>query len=195
MYLNLIRTIKSLFSLGKYKHQIEAKTINLFLDAIQLHTTHLIKEKTFNFDDVELESIKRGNIVWVDFGFNVGHEFGGKHPALILKYINDGEDLYVVPLDSGKLPENKKKENGKPKNGFVEIPMIDNKCVTVFNMDKMHRWCNVNRLRCISWVRIDFNSPVGRMRSDYISKIEEEILRNQYKPIINNKKVLTKEIS
>ncbi|MEF9946672.1 MAG: hypothetical protein RR737_08825 [Lachnospiraceae bacterium] len=25
----------------------------------------------------------RGNVVWVEFGFNVGCEFGGKHPAII----------------------------------------------------------------------------------------------------------------
>lgn len=35
--------------------------------------------------------LKRGNVVWVDFGFNIGNEFGGMHPAIILK--NDGQIL------------------------------------------------------------------------------------------------------
>jgi mRNA-degrading endonuclease toxin of MazEF toxin-antitoxin module len=37
----------------------------------------------------------RGNVIWVEFGFNIGCEFGGKHPAIILK--NIGEDLIVAP--------------------------------------------------------------------------------------------------
>ena len=39
---------------------------------------------------------KRGNVVWIDFGFNIGNEFGGMHPAVILK--NFSNDLFVLPL-------------------------------------------------------------------------------------------------
>ena len=31
------------------------------------------------------EYIVRGDVVWVEFGFNIGEEFSGRHPALVLK--------------------------------------------------------------------------------------------------------------
>ena len=47
--------------------------------------------------------LKRGNVVWIDFGFNIGNEFGGMHPAVILK--NFDKDLFVVPISSKKPTE------------------------------------------------------------------------------------------
>ena len=44
---------------------------------------------------------KRGNVVWINFGFNIGNEFGGIHPAIILKNLDT--ELFVVPLSS-KMP-------------------------------------------------------------------------------------------
>lgn len=58
-------------------------------------------------DDVKLLMryvlFKRGNVIWLDFGFNIGNEFGGMHPAVILK--NFDNDLFVVPISSKKPPE------------------------------------------------------------------------------------------
>lgn len=31
------------------------------------------------------ECIIRGDVVWVEFGFNIGEEFSGRHPAVVLK--------------------------------------------------------------------------------------------------------------
>ena len=46
---------------------------------------------------------KRGNVIWIDFGFNIGNEFGGMHPAVILK--NFDNDLFVVPISSKEPQE------------------------------------------------------------------------------------------
>ena len=43
---------------------------------------------------------KRGNVVWIDFGFSIGSEFGGMHPAIILKTF--WNDLFVLPVTSKK---------------------------------------------------------------------------------------------
>ena len=37
------------------------------------------------------ECIIRGDVVWVEFGFNIGEEFSGRHPAVVLK--NGGKTL------------------------------------------------------------------------------------------------------
>ncbi len=31
------------------------------------------------------EYIVRGDVIWVEFGFNIGEEFSGRHPAVVLK--------------------------------------------------------------------------------------------------------------
>ncbi|MCL2003264.1 MAG: type II toxin-antitoxin system PemK/MazF family toxin [Oscillospiraceae bacterium] len=52
---------------------------------------------------------KRGDIVYVDFGFNVGNEYGGVHYAAVLEHDNSktGGNIMVIPLTSlelGKTP-------------------------------------------------------------------------------------------
>ena len=52
---------------------------------------------------------KRGDIVYVDFGFNVGHEYGGVHYAAVLEHDNNkgNGNILVIPLtslDAGKTP-------------------------------------------------------------------------------------------
>ena len=56
-----------------------------------------------------------GNVVWIDFGVNIGNEFGEMHPAVILK--NFDKDLFIVPISSKKPIEyvglEKELEDGK----------------------------------------------------------------------------------
>ena len=40
--------------------------------------------------------LKRGNVVWIDFGFNIGNEFGGMHPAIILKNFENELILSII---------------------------------------------------------------------------------------------------
>lgn len=96
----------------------------------------------------------RGNVVWVEFGFNVGCEFGGKHPAIILK--NLGEALIVAPLTSGTL------SNPKPTEVIIDM---------VFNLPKRERYTNITRITPISIYRVDLNSPMGSIRSAKMGEI------------------------
>lgn len=184
MIREILKTFKSIYNLTKNKNIDIDKKI-LYLESIQSQNNLFLKEKSVIFEEEYKEKLRRGNIVWVEFGFNVGHEFGGRHPAIVMRYINNGEDIYVVPLDSGTLPCNKTIEQG-----YVEIPKFDNKCLTVFDMAQMDRWCNVYRLRCISWSRIDFTQTIGRMRVDYVDKIDETILTHRYKTIKKSKNTI-----
>lgn len=56
---------------------------------------------------------KRGSIVQVNFGFNVGTELGGRHYAITLDYNDDPKipDIVVIPLTSIKEDTNIKKLN------------------------------------------------------------------------------------
>ena len=50
------------------------------------------------FIEKSKEYIVRGDVVWVEFGFNIGEEFSGRHPAVVLK--NGGKTLLVLPITS-----------------------------------------------------------------------------------------------
>lgn len=57
-----------------------------------------------NFDPVKNMSYKRGNIVKLNFGFNVGSEYGGLHYGIVLDNKNDHHSpvLTIIPLTSVK---------------------------------------------------------------------------------------------
>ena len=61
------------------------------------HDKYIFNNTNISFEDTMLIAkkilFKRGNVVWVDFGFNIGNEFGGMHPAVILK--NFEKELFV----------------------------------------------------------------------------------------------------
>ena len=179
----LFTVIKSLLILEFHSEKVDKKTRNIFFESIISGSRILLKEKTENFDTSNLQYIRRNSIVWVDFGFNAGHEFGGRHPAVVLKYINNGEDVYVIPIDGHPLPIKKRKLDGSPKAGCVEIPVSDSQGSIIFNMEGRDRWCDVRRLRCISWLLIDFKNVGAYMRKDFVDKIEQEVLRNAYVPM------------
>ena len=56
------------------------------------------------FSPHKLINYKRGDIVFVNFGFNVGAEFGGEHYAVVIDNNNDrnSSTITVVPLSSFK---------------------------------------------------------------------------------------------
>ncbi len=68
----------------------------------------------------------RKAVVWVDFGYNIGTEFGGRHPAIILKNLKDS--LIVIPLSSQE-----------PKSMDYNV-----KVDKVYGYPLMPRWVNVN---------------------------------------------------
>lgn len=101
--------------------------------------------------------IKRGKVVWVNFGFNIGHEFRGKHPAIILK--NTKSVLIVIPLSS--QPPSKPEINVEVKN--------------VHGLPHRPRWANILRIVPVSILRVDFNSPIGDVKGDVLSEISTQI--------------------
>jgi len=56
-----------------------------------------------NFNPKELISYKRGDVIKVNFGFNVGSEHGGLHYAIVLdnNNLHSSPVITVVPLSSG----------------------------------------------------------------------------------------------
>lgn len=153
------------------------RTIN-YLKWTKRKTDIILNEKLYNIPEEHIGDLKRGKVVWVDFGFNIDEEFGGRHPAIILKLF--GNSMYCIPVDSGHVPENK-----RDKDYAIEIPFI-------FDMPRMARWCNVLRLRTVSIQRIDFNSPIGRIRGEKLDEINAALDKCSLKGTLKEEKVIDK---
>lgn len=124
---------------------------------------------------------KRGNVIWLDFGFNIGNEFGGMHPAVILK--NFDNDLFVVPISSKKPPEyikleqdlkNKKiseEEYKERKNAITEIIELSK----INGFRNMLRWARITRMKKISMLRVNYSGTIGTLDGTDMDKIAKKI--------------------
>ena len=117
------------------------------------------------------EYIVRGDVVWVEFGFNIGEEFSGRHPAVVLK--NGGKTLLVLPITS-KQPTEKQLAS----KTYVELGKI-------YNFKPMKRWVNIFNINPISIERIDFTKKKGNIKGIDLDNISKAFLDSdlfKYKP-------------
>lgn len=98
----------------------------------------------------------RKAVVWVDFGYNIGTEFGGRHPAIILKNLKDS--LIVIPLSSQQ-----------PKNMEYTV-----KVDKVYGYPTMPRWVNVTRITQVSLSRIQFDK-IGDVKPHVLAEISMKL--------------------
>ncbi|PAD85020.1 hypothetical protein CHH57_01535 [Niallia circulans] len=144
-----------------------SKKVKNYLEWTTLKTEMIKNEDLFTIPDNKAPLIKRSYVHWVHFGFNVGKEFGGHHPAVILK--ETGDSVFVLPLSSGKIPLDKK---GKPY--CVDIPFV-------YDLAAIPRWANVLRIVCVSKMRLDFTSRTGRLQGKYMDAINEAMKKSGIK--------------
>ena len=145
---------------------------------------------TFNNYKISVEEVKmlmkyvlfkRGNVIWLDFGFNIGNEFGGMHPAVIFK--NFDNYLFLVPISSKKPPEDLKieqdledkkiteeefKKRKKDITEIIELPKIN-------GFRNMLRWARITRMKKISMLRVNFSGTIGTLNGSDMDSIAEKI--------------------
>ena len=118
-----------------------------------------IEDSTLLFRSLFLSS---RNVVWVDFGFNIGSEFGGRHPAIILK--NMGDVLIVAPISTNT--------NGIQSSDTV-ITFYPNE---FYRMPSIrHRFTNITRITPVSMIRVDLNSQIGSVKTTKFNEILTKI--------------------
>ena len=141
IYKNIVQYTLKNYKIDKYNYERLNKQLkNIVKNNYALkknnyifNNTNISKEDTMLLTKKVL--LKRGNVVWIDFGFNIGNEFGGMHPAIILK--NFDNEIFVLPISSKKPKEYKKLEQDyhnrkitleeceKKKGQITEIVQID----------------------------------------------------------------------
>lgn len=129
----------------------DIKRTKNYLSALSSHIDTINKEREFSLNKEQDKILKRGNIVWVDFGFNIGSEFGGRHPAIILKRLRQINQILVIPLDSSS--ENPITEQKRESSDY----WIKIQAEEIWGMqDDIVRWANVFNITQISNLRVDF---------------------------------------
>lgn len=142
IYKNIVQYTLRNYKIDKYNYE----RLNKQLKNI-VKNNYALKKNNYIFNNTNISKedtmlltrkvlLKRGNVVWIDFGFNIGNEFGGMHPAIILK--NFDNEIFVLPISSKKPKEYKKIEQDyhnkkitleeceKKKGQVTEIVQIDN---------------------------------------------------------------------
>ena len=156
-YKNLENQIRDFIDKRRESEQEIKYTASIFLKWLKTKTE--IVDNEGNFSIPEGKELKRGTVVWIDFGFNIGDEFGGKHPAIIIRV--SGAKVFVVPLSS-QTPKNKEKKQ------YVKVDRV-------FEFPYKTRWVNVLNLIGVSVQRIDFDSKFGRVNGRILDKISNAI--------------------
>ena len=97
------------YKIDEFSYKKANKNLKQIIDNnyIRQKNYYVFNNTNISYEDTMLITkkavLKRGNVVWIDFGFNIGNEFGGMHPAVILK--NFDKDLFVLPVSSKKQIE------------------------------------------------------------------------------------------
>ena len=187
IYKNIVQYTLKNYKIDKYNYE----RLNKQLKNI-VKNNYALKKNNYIFNNTNISKedamlltkkvlLKRGNVVWIDFGFNIGNEFGGMHPAIILK--NFDNEIFVLPISSKKPKEYKKLEQDyhnkkitleeceKKKGQITEIIQIDN----IYRFKDMIRWANITRMKKVSILRLNFNGTIGKVDGKYLSTINEKI--------------------
>ena len=187
IYKNIVKYTLPNYRIDKYNYERLTKQLRHIID-----NNYIWKNNNYVFNNIDISKkdtmllvkkilLKRGNVVWIDFGFNIGNEFGGMHPAIILK--NFDSELFVLPISSKKPKEYIKLEQDyndekikfeeceEKKSKITEVIQIDN----IYRFKNMTRWANITRMKKVSILRLNFDGTIGKVDGKYLNIINEKI--------------------
>ena len=138
----------------KWLHSDKQAVVSKYYQYDKATDKYVIAVKKSIVPETDIELIMRS---LVDFGYNIGTEFGGRHPAIILKNLKDS--LIVIPLSSQM-----------PKSMDYNI-MVDK----VYGFPEMPRWANVTRITQVSLSRVHFEK-FGDVKPAVLKEIREKLV-------------------
>ncbi|MCM1577713.1 MAG: type II toxin-antitoxin system PemK/MazF family toxin [Ruminococcus sp.] len=151
-------------------NQLIPKRQNIISDWICTWARYLGFEQ--GFKPGKLRDYRRGEIIHVNFGFNVGNEFGGTHYAVVVDRFNSRENgcVVVVPISSLK--------NGKTRDSLHNSEVYLGQIIPDSDSEA---YAIPLQLRSISKIRII--KPTGKTEAAYklpyelMSEIDKKIIK------------------
>ena len=187
IYRNIVKYALGNYKIDKYNYERLTQKLKEVVDGnyIIKDNNYIFNNSKISYNDAMLITrkilLKRGNVVWVDFGFNIGNEFGGMHPAVILK--NFDNELFVVPISSKKPKEYIKieqdlkegliteEESKNRKEKLNSILQID----SIYRFKEMTRWADITRIKKVSILRLNYSGTIGKISGNYINSLSNKI--------------------
>ena len=142
---------------------INTKIKGSYFEWLSVKTELLNNE--FSFDPAVLPYYKRGEVILINLGFNIGEEYGGKHYAIVLRDSRKKHGkIFVLPITS-QVPKNKHLPI------YVEIGSI-----VGLARDK-HHWANILNIVNISKQRVvDISKPL-KVNDRILNRISGAVIK------------------
>lgn len=124
------------------------KRKRLVLEWLETWSRYLNLEQSFDY--TKLRRYERGDIIFADFGFKVGNEFGGKHYAIVVENENQASNgtVIVVPMKSLDSDEEEKLDELDWKDVNLGKGLITWK-PDKYNIAKVNQICALSKMRII----------------------------------------------
>ncbi len=149
--------------------ELPAKKQGLIADWLLTWTKYLRYERTFIPD--MLRRYKRGDIVHLNLGFNIGNEQGGAHYAVVVDVNNNRKSGCVVVVPISSLEAGKGRENVHGSEVYIGkiIPNSD-----------IESYAQPLQIRCISKLRIikpkTDKDNVYRLSPELMNELDKKII-------------------
>jgi mRNA interferase MazF len=147
--------------ISKYEYNAHKNILNKYYNKID--DNYIKKNISINYSDalhlLNNMILTPGTVVWIEFGYNVGCEFRGPHPAVILK--NNSKGLIVAPLTSGIKNDNKKRE--------IDVSKV-------YHFKPRNRYTDITRILMVSIYRVDLHKDIGSIHKKNLNEIKSGIV-------------------
>lgn len=145
------RLFRVLIKLALAIRSIKTKNQHLVEEWLRKFADYTYSEDNETFDHRALGKYKAGDIIYAEFGYNVGREYGGRHYAIVMENSPLSADMIMVaPLSS--LDANKTEEDVHHTNAYLgELPQLN----AISNMPPGTKsFAVINQTRAIAKQRI-----------------------------------------
>ncbi len=156
----LNNTLEYYLSEGEHQNLKKAQLISKWI----LEFSNFIRFED-NFDPKKNIAYKRGDIIKVNFGFNIGSELGGVHYAVVIDNNNrhSSDTLVVIPLSSYKIEKNIYERDLFIGSEFFSLMVSRNK--------KLIEDAGKSRDELIKIISVLKNTNVSETNSDELNKL------------------------
>lgn len=132
----------------------------IYLEWLNTKTNKIKEEPTF--DTTIIPELNRGDVILVDLGFNIGEEFGGEHPAIVLRNCRQAnKSVTILPITSQE-----------PKNKDIPIYVRIGK---IHGLNQDYHWANIVNLRSISKQRIIYPPEPKKVDGVVLNRMSQTI--------------------
>ncbi|TDK54755.1 type II toxin-antitoxin system PemK/MazF family toxin [Bacillus salipaludis] len=130
---------------------IKQKNQHLVEEWLRKFADFIYAEDNKHFEPAKLGKYKAGDIIFAEFGYNVGSEFGGSHYAVVIENSPlNAKMIMVVPLSS--LEPSQSEEDVHPNDAYLgELPQLNK---IAHSAEGTKSFAVINQTRAIAKQRI-----------------------------------------